>query len=324
MTEPEPPRVPLPSDSLSLPRFCGVPTFMRLPLKDSADGLDAAILGLPSDSGAPFRTGARMAPNAVRAASVMLRPINPYRGNINVFERLRIADLGDAPVVPGYELDSLAWMEQAVARIVDAGAVPCGIGGDHSVTLAELRAVARRHGPLALVHFDSHTDTWDRYFADQRYSAGTPFLRGVEEGIIDPHKSIQVGMRGSLFRKTDITQSLDLGYDVVTTDAIFDMGVTALADRIAARTDGSPVFFTFDLDFVDPSAAPAVETPEAGGPTARETLAILRALQGLNIVGCDVVEISPLYDGPGQITSLLGATIMAEMLALIAAQKPPR
>lgn len=309
---------PAPKDSLAVPRFVGMPSFMRLPVRDTAEGLDAAILGLPSDSGAPFRTGARMGPNAIRQASIMLRPFNPYRGNIDVFQALQIADIGDAPVVPGYEMETLEWLEQAVARVVEAGAVPCCLGGDHSVTLAELRAVARRHGPLALVHFDSHTDTWDTYFAEKRYSAGTPFLRAVEEGIVDPHRSIQLGMRGSLFRSGDITQSLDLGYDVVTTDAIFEMGIDAVAERIAARTAGAPVFVTFDMDFVDPSAAPAVETPEAGGPTARETLAILRQIRGLDIKGCDVVEITPTYDGPGQITSLLGATVMAELLAMIA------
>ncbi|TDE38467.1 agmatinase [Antarcticimicrobium sediminis] len=312
------PKPAAPKDSLNVPRFVGVPTFMRLPLSDRAEGLDAAILGLPSDSGAPFRTGARMGPNAVRQASIMLRPFNPYRGNIDIFEALKIADLGDAPVVPGYEMETLVWLEEAVDRVVSAGAVPCCIGGDHSVTLAELRAVAKRHGPLALVHFDSHTDTWDTYFAERRYSAGTPFLRAVEEGIVDPARSIQIGMRGSLFRASDITQSLDLGYDVVTTDEIFTIGFAALANRIAMRTAGAPVFLTFDMDFVDPSAAPAVETPEAGGPTARETLALLRAIGGLDIKGCDVVEITPTYEGPGQITSLLGATVMAEILAMIA------
>lgn len=307
-----------PQDSLAVPRFVGVPSFMRLPLQAGAAGLDAAILGLPSDSGAPFRTGARMGPNAIRQASIMLRPFNPYRGNIDVFETLKIADVGDAPVVPGYEMETLTCLEQAVAEVVAAGAVPCCLGGDHSVTLAELRAVAKRHGPLALVHFDSHTDTWDSYFAQKRYSAGTPFLRAVEEGIVDPTRSIQLGMRGSLFRQSDITQSLDLGYDVVTTDALFDLGHRAVASRITERTAGAPVFVTFDMDFVDPSAAPAVETPEAGGPTARETLALLRAIRGLDIRGCDVVEVTPAYEGPGQITALLAATVMAEFLAMLA------
>ncbi|MDQ0393880.1 agmatinase [Labrys monachus] len=308
----------LPVNSLDTPRFCGVPTFMRLPQATSLHGLDAAVIGLPSDSGAPFRTGARFGPNAVRAMSVMLRPINPYRGNINVFEKLACADVGDASVVPGYEVESLDRIEESVAALVTAGIVPFGIGGDHSITLAELRAVAARHGPLALVHFDSHSDTWDKYFGGKAYSAGTPFRRAVEEGIVTPGQSIQIGLRGSLFQATDISQSLDLGYDVVTTDEIFDIGFKALADRIAARTAGRPVFLTFDMDFVDPAAAPAVQTPEAGGPSARETLQILRLLHGLDLVGCDVVEANPLYDGPGQITALLAATVLAELMALLA------
>jgi agmatinase len=311
----------LPTDSLETPRFCGVPTFMRLPQATSLKALDAAVIGLPSDSGGPYRTGARFAPNAVRAMSVMLRPINPYRGNINIFEELRVADVGDANVVPGYEIESLERIEESVAALVEAGIVPFGIGGDHSITLAELRALARVHGPISLVHFDSHTDTWDKYFAGKKYSAGTPFRRGVEEAIIDPASSIQIGMRGSLFQKTDISQSIELGYDVVTTDEALDLGPKALADRIAGRVAGKPVFISFDMDFVDPSAAPAVQTPEAGGPTARETLQIIRALHDIDLVGCDVVEANPLYDGAGQITALLAATVMAEFMALLASRR---
>ncbi|MGA7585838.1 MAG: agmatinase [Rouxiella badensis] len=311
----------LPTDSLETPRFCGVPTFMRLPMATDLSQLDAAIIGLPSDSGAPFRTGARFGPNAVRAMSTMLRPINPYRNDINVFDTLRCADAGDAPVVPGYEEECLARIEQAVYALSSAGVVPCGIGGDHSITLAELRAVAKVHGPLALVQFDSHSDTWDKYFADKRYSAGTPFRRAVEEDIVDPAYSIQVGLRGSLFRTSDITQSLDLGYEVFTTDQMFELGIKQMAQRIAERTAGRPTFITFDMDFVDPAFAPGVQTPEAGGPSAREALLLLRALKGINMVGCDVTEISPMYDGPGQITSLLGATVMAELLALLASER---
>lgn len=308
----------LPADSLATPRFCGPSSFMRLPMTQELDGLDAAIVGLPSDSGAPFRTGSRFAPNAVRAQSIMLRPISPYRDNLNIFEQLKIADVGDSPVVPGYEIESLKHIEATISHIVDAGVVPCAIGGDHSVTLAELRAVARKHGPLALVQFDSHSDTWDSYFDNQRYSAGTPFSRAVEEQIVDPEHSIQIGMRGSLFKTTDITQSLDLGYELITTDAMFDIGLEAMARRIEERTAGRPVFLTFDMDFVDPASAPGVETPEAGGPNARETLKLLRSINKLNLVGCDVTEICPPYDGPGQVTSLLGATVMLELLAILA------
>lgn len=311
----------LPIDSLETPRFCGVPTFMRLPQATTLSGLDAAVIGLPSDSGGPYRTGARFAPNAVRAMSVMLRPINPYRGNINVFEELAVADVGDANVVPGYEIESLERIEESVAALVNAGIVPFAIGGDHSITLAEIRALAKVHGPISLIHFDSHTDTWDKYFAGKKYSAGTPFRRGAEEAIIDPAHSIQIGMRGSLFQKDDISQSIDLGYYVLTTDDALDLGPHGLAQRIADRVGGRPAFISFDMDFIDPSAAPAVQTPEAGGPTARETLQILRALHGINLVGCDVVEANPLYDGPGQITALMAATVMAELMALLASQR---
>ncbi|MEK1898893.1 agmatinase [Rhizobium sp. 768_B6_N1_8] len=311
----------LPIDSLETPRFCGIPTFMRLPQATTLSGLDAAVIGLPSDSGGPYRTGARFAPNAVRAMSVMLRPINPYRGNINVFEQLSVADVGDANVVPGYEIESLDRIEESVAALANAGIVPFAIGGDHSITLAEIRALAKVHGPIALIHFDSHTDTWDKYFAGKKYSAGTPFRRGAEEAIIDPTHSIQIGMRGSLFQKDDISQSIDLGYDVLSTDDALDLGPHGLAQRIADRVGARPAFISFDIDFIDPSAAPAVQTPEAGGPTARETLQILRALHAINLVGCDVVEVNPLYDGPGQVTALLAATVMAELMALLASQR---
>jgi agmatinase len=307
-----------PTDSLNVPRFVGTPSFMRLPYTSSLDGAQAAVFGIPCDCGAPYRTGARFGPNAVRAQSVMLRPVNPYRGNLHVFERLSVVDAGDSPVVPGYMERSMVHIERTTARMVEAGVVPVGIGGDHSVTLPELRPVARRHGPVALVHFDAHTDTWDAYFDGERYSAGTPFRRASEEAIVEPSRSIQIGMRGSLFRESDITQSLELGFDVVTTDEALNMGAKALAERVKARVGDAPVFLTFDMDFVDPASAPGVQTPEAGGPSAREALLILRALHGLHIVGADVVETNPLYDGPGQITALLAATVVSEILAMIA------
>ena len=309
----------LPVDSLDSPRFCGLPTFMRLPQASGEDALDAAIIGLPCDSGAPYRTGARFGPNAVRSMSVMLRPVNPYRDNINVFERLRVADAGDASVVPGYMPATMERIETAVASLVRRAILPVGIGGDHSVSLPALRAVARRHGPVALVHFDAHSDTWPGYFGGELYSAGTPFRRAVEEGVVEPADSIQIGMRGSLFRPDDVSQSVDLGYEVITGDAMFDLGMAGTAARIARRVGSRPVYFTFDLDFVDPSCAPGVQTPEAGGPSTRETLTLLRALSPMNVVAADVVETNPLFDGPGQITALLAATVVHEVLSLIAA-----
>lgn len=314
----------LPVDSLDVPRFVGVANFMRLPLPSSLEGLDVGIIGIPCDSGAPFRTGARFGPAALRAASVMLRPVNPYHGNIDVFQALAVGDVGDAAVIPGYLEASFERIEASVSALVEQGIVPVGLGGDHSVSYPELRAVARRHGPVSLVHFDAHTDTWDKYFGGKRHSAGTPFRRAVEENLVAADRSIQIGMRGSLFRSTDITQSIDLGYDVVTTDEIYAIGVEGLAERVRERVGKHPVFLTFDMDFVDPASAPGVETPEAGGPTARETLQIVRSLTGLNIVGADLVEVCPPYDNASQVTALLGATIVSEFLALLAVAKQAR
>ena len=314
-------RTSLPTDSLDVPRFVGVPSFMRLPMRTDAKGLDVAVLGLPSDNGSPFRTGARFGPNAIRAMSVMLRPFNPYRGGVNIFERLACADVGDAGVVPGYMPKTLERMEAFVTNVAAAGAIPLALGGDHGVSIAELRAIAKCRGKLALVHFDSHSDTWDKYFGGERHSAGTPFRRAVEEDLVRPESSIQIGLRGSLFTAEDVEQSRTLGYDVVTMDDWAALGAAALASRIAQRVGDAPVFFTFDMDVVDPAYAPGVQTPEAGGPSARETLALLRAIPPIDIAGADVVETNPLFDGPGQITALLAATVAAEILAMIAAKK---
>ena len=200
---------------------------------------------------------------------------------------------------------------------------PSGSGATTPSRSRKLRALGRRHGPLAVLHFDSHTDTWDTYFGGQRHSAGTAFRRGVEEGFIDARASMQIGMRGSLFSNQDIQQSLDLGYEVVTTDQMLDGGIEALARRILDKFHGRKVFLSFDLDVVDPAFAPGVQTPEAGGPSARDILRLIRRLRGLDLVGADVVEMNPNYD-PGQISALLAATVAAEILALIAAHRRDR
>jgi agmatinase len=309
----------LPEDSLATPRFCGITTFMRLPHTKTLDGVDVAVIGIPFDTGSPFRVGCRFGPSAIRAISLMLRPINPYQ-QLNVFEQIAVVDYGDADVVPGYLPESFERIEAALAPLVARRVIPLGLGGDHSIALPELRALGKVHGPLAVLHFDSHTDTWDTYFAGQRHSAGTAFRRGVEEGWIDARASMQVGMRGSLFSPADIQQSLDLGYEVVTTDEMLDQGIDVLARRILGKLEGRKVFLSFDLDVVDPAFAPGVQTPEAGGPSAREILRLLRSLRGLDLVGADVVEMNPSYDS-AQISALLAATVAAEILALIAAHR---
>ena len=312
----------LPEDSLRTPRFVGITTFMRLPHTRQLDGVDVAVLGIPFDTGSPFRVGCRFGPAAIRAMSLMLRPINPYQ-DLNVFEECAIVDYGDTDVAPGYLPESFERIEAAMAPLVARGIIPVGLGGDHSIALPELRALGRRYGALAVLHFDSHTDTWDTYFAGQRHSAGTAFRRGVEEGFIDARASMQIGMRGSLFSNQDIQQSLDLGYEVVTTDQMLDAGVEALGRRILDKFHGRKVFLSFDLDVVDPAFAPGVQTPEAGGPSARDILRLIRRLRGLDLVGADVVEMNPNYD-PGQISALLAATVAAEILALIAAHRRDR
>ncbi len=312
----------LPQDSLKTPRFCGITTFMRVPHTRELEGVDVAVVGIPLDTGSPFRVGCRFGPGAVRQMSLMLRPINPYQ-DLNVFEECGIVDYGDTDVAPGYLPESFEQIEAALAPLTARSVIPLGIGGDHSITLPELRALGRVHGPLSILHFDAHTDTWDTYFAGQKHSAGTAFRRGVEEGWIDAARSLQVGMRGSLFARADIQQSLDLGYEVVTTDQMFAEGLGPLARRILARLGGRKVFLSFDLDFVDPAFAPGVQTPEAGGPTSRDVLQLLRSLRGLDLVGADVVEMNPAYD-PAQTTALLAATVAAEILALIAAHRRDR
>jgi agmatinase len=308
----------LPENSLKRPRFCGINTFMRLPHTTDLTGVDAAVIGIPFDTGSPYRIGCRFAPAAARAISVMLRPYNPYH-RINVFEAASFVDYGDATVNPGVTEESFALIEADLAPIVEQGVIPLGIGGDHSVTLPQLRILASRHGALSILHFDAHTDTWDSYLG-QKYNAGTAFRRGVEEGLIDAKNSIQIGMRGSLFSPEDIDQSLRLGYEIITTDQIYDLGIPAVIARIREKLGSRKVFISFDNDFVDPAFAPGIQTPESGGPTAREAYLLLRGLGGLNIAGADVVELNPSFD-QSQITALFTATVMSEIMALIAISK---
>ena len=309
----------MPEDSLRTPRFVGITTFMRLPHTRDLTGADVAVVGIPFDTGSPFRVGCRFGPAAVRSMSLMLRPINPYH-RLNVFSEIGVVDYGDTDLMPGYLPQSFARIEAALAPIVAAGVIPLGIGGDHSIALPEARALGRRYGPLSVLHFDAHTDTWDVYFGEQTHSAGTAFRRGVEEGWIDARQSLQIGMRGSLFSDADIQQSLDLGYEVITSDELAEAGPEAMAARIRAKLGDRPVFLSFDMDVFDPAFAPGVQTPEAGGPTSREMLRLLRLLGGLRLVGADVVEVNPSYD-PAQVTALLAATVASEILALVAVRK---
>jgi agmatinase len=308
----QPPYRPL--DAQVIPRFAGIRTFMRAPHVTDLNGVDAVVYGIPFDTATSYRTGPRFGPEAIRSASALLRPYNPALG-VNLVERLSIVDYGDVPVSPGDTERTYAQVEEALAPVVAAGAFPLALGGDHSITLAELRALARAHGPLALVQLDSHGDVWEQYFG-QQYFHGTTFKRAVEEGLLDPQASVQAGMRGSLYGAEDIAVARDLGFTVLTTDELRDLGPAAYGELVRSQVAGRPVFVSFDIDFLDPAFAPGTGTPEAGGFSTAEALAFVRSLRGITLAGCDVVEVSPPYDGPGQVTALAAATVAYELLSL--------
>ena len=308
-----------PADSFVTPRFSGVRTFMRLPHNRDLDNADAAVVGAPFDTGATFRVGARFGPEAIRSVSHLLRRHNPSLG-VTLFDHLSVIDYGDVPVVPGYIEESYARIEEGLAPLHEAGVFPVVLGGDHSIALPELRAAARAHGPLALVQFDSHPDTWDAYFG-MRHTHGTPFRRAVEEGLLDPSRSVQVGMRGSIYDERDWDDAREMGFDLVPTDEVRELGIPAVIERIRERVGEAKAYVSFDVDFVDPAYAPGTGTPEIGGFTSREAQELVRGLAGLEIVGCDVVEVAPAYDSPGQITALLAANIAHELLSLHALRK---
>jgi agmatinase len=297
-----------------MPRFAGVRTFMRAPHTTDLTGVDAAVYGIPFDTATTYRTGTRFGPEGIRSASALLRPYNPAL-EVNVVETLSIVDYGDLPVSPGDTQRTYGQIEEALAPLVDAGVFPLGLGGDHSVTLAELRVLARKHGPLALLQLDAHGDTWDEYFG-QRYFHGTTFLRAAEEKLIDPAASVQAGLRGSLFEDGDLESARELGFAVIPCDQLRTLGPGGYASLVRERIGSRPVFISFDVDVLDPAFAPGTGTPEVGGLSTAEALALLRALRGINLVGADVVEVSPPYDGPGQQTSLAGANVAYELLSL--------
>jgi agmatinase len=309
---PEPPYRPL--DAQVIPRFAGVRTFMRLPAVEDLAGVDAAALGIPFDTATSFRAGARFGPEAIRSASALLRPFHPGFG-IDLVATLSVVDHGDLPVAPGDTIETYRRVEEALSRVVEAGVFPLVMGGDHSITLAELRVLARAHGPLALVQLDAHADTWEEYFG-QRYFHGTTFKRAVEEELVDASASVQAGMRGSLYGATDLDASRDLGFQVIASEELRALGPAGFATAVFGRVGDRPVFLSFDVDFLDPAYAPGTGTPEIAGFATHEAVALLRALRGIRLAGCDVVEVSPPYDGPGQPTALAAANVLWELLAL--------
>ena len=308
----------VPADSLQTPRFTGVPTFARLPNVRTLEDVDLAVIGVPFDTGVSFRAGGRFGPNAIRSASVLIRGHNPVM-NVHPFRVLSCVDYGDVAIVPGYIERSYDLIEREVTPVVEAGVVPLLLGGDHSVTLPHLRAT-RSVGPLAVVMFDSHTDAWESFFGE-KYNHGTWMRRAVEEGLVDVGRSIEVGLRGSVYAPDDwevLERELGLAY--LPSHELLDRGVDATIQLIRDRVGDRPAFISFDIDVVDPAFAPGTGTPEAGGPTSHQMLEILRGLRGMDFVGFDVVEVIPAYDPAGQ-TATLAAQIAFEMISLVALRR---
>ncbi len=308
-----------PRDAMISPRFAQVATFMRLPhVRDLASGLEVAITGVPYDGSMSFRPGARLGPRAVRNESSLIRPYNPVL-RVKPFDLLNVADYGDIDIAPNSIERTYELIQAEVRRLVEAGVFPMLVGGDHSITLAHLREIARRHGPLAVVHFDSHLDTWDEYFGS-KYFHGTPFRRAVEEGLIDPKHFAQVAIRGSIYDESDLDFQRRHGIEVIRIEDIRQNGVRRCLERLE-RLKGRPLFVSFDIDAVDPAFAPGTGTPEVGGLDSYEALTFVRGFLGFDLVGFDLVEVSPLYDGPGQVTALLAANLLYEALGVLALNK---
>jgi agmatinase len=304
-----------PRDAFVSPRFAQPPTFMRLPYATDLAGVDVAILGVPFDGGTSYRPGARLGPREIRAQSSLVRPYN-YFQKVAPFDRLTVVDAGDVDASPVSLEHAYVSIETAITAVVAAGAIPVVAGGDHSISLPILRALARAHGPLALVQFDSHVDTWDQDFGSP-YFHGSPFWHAVREHLVDPRRFIQVGIRGPMYGEDDFAFHREHGITVRDIVQVREQGIAATIGDIR-RVAAGAAYVTFDIDAVDPAFAPGTGTPEVGGLTSEDAQRLVRGLAGVNLVGCDLVEVSPPFDGPGQITALLAANLLFEMVCVLA------
>lgn len=304
-----------PIDASTVPRFAGIASFMRLPVVESAEGLDIALVGIPWDGGTTNRAGARHGPREVRNQSSLMRRAHHVSG-IEPFTVANVADVGDLSVNPIDLLDSLERIEAGVASIVAAGALPLCCGGDHLTTLPVLRAVARNR-PVGLIHFDAHSDTNDTYFGNNPFTHGTPFRRAIEEGLVDPKRMVQIGIRGSVYGPDEHDWARDKGVRIIYMEEFVRRGPAEVMAEACAIAGTGPTYVSFDIDSIDPSMAPGTGTPEIGGFSTREAQEMLRFLDGVNIVAADVVEVAPPFD-IGGMTALAGATMMFELLCIMA------
>ncbi|MFK0335266.1 agmatinase [Rhizobium sp. NPDC090275] len=306
-----------PVDAAKVPRFAGHATFMRLPAVDSAVGLDIALVGIPWDGGTTNRAGARHGPREVRNYSSLMRSTH-HVFKIEPFKIANIADVGDVAVNPIDLMDGLRLIEEGIAEIVSAGAIPLSVGGDHLTTLPVLRAVAKS-GPVGLIHFDAHSDTNDTYFGDNPYTHGTPFRRAIEERLLDPRRIVQIGIRGSTYSPDEHDWAVEQGVRIIYMEEFVRRGAEEVMAEVREIVGQNPAYVTFDIDSIDPSMAPGTGTPEIGGFTTREAQQMVRLLDGLNLVGADVVEVAPPFDLAGM-TSIAGATMMFELMCILARQ----
>src|SRR5690606_31157958 len=316
MTEPRGP-----VDASRVPRFAGPATFARLPRLDEVSRADVAVVGIPFDSGVSYRPGARFGPAAVREASRLLRPYHPGL-DVSPFARLQVADAGDIACNPFDIKEAIATIEAAAQDLSAPGTRLVTIGGDHTIALPLLRVAHRLHGPVALLHFDAHLDTWDTYFGAE-YTHGTPFRRAIEEGLLDTEAISHVGTRGPLYCKQDLDDDARMGFGIVTSADVMRRGPDEVAAMLRERIGDRPLYISIDIDVLDPAHAPGTGTPEAGGLTSRELLEILRGLAGANLVGADVVEVAPPYDH-AEITSIAASHVAYDLVSLLALRKNER
>ena len=321
MTDPtnRPARDPIgPTDASKVPRYAGFATFARLPRLDEVTHADVAVLGVPFDSGVSYRPGARFGPSAIRQASRLLRPYNPAL-DVSPFQAVQVVDAGDIAANPFDITEALEQVDAGASALISDGATVIALGGDHTIALPLLRAVHRVHGPIALLHFDAHLDTWDTYFGAD-YTHGTPFRRAVEEGLLDIDALSHIGIRGPLYSREDLTSDAALGFGIVTTRDLARRGVDAVIEQMRDRIGDRPLYVSVDIDVLDPAHAPGTGTPEAGGLSSRELLELLRGLDGLHLIGADVVEVAPAYDH-AEITSIAAAHIAYELVSLLARRR---
>jgi len=304
---------PQPINALENPRFAGIPTFMRLPHIPDAKRLDVALIGVPFDGGTSYRPGPRFGPRHVRQQSAIIRPYHPVL-DVSPFDLLRVADYGDLAVNPLSIEDTLQRIEAGLKTVLDQGAVPISVGGDHSILLPILRAMHRTHGPVAMIQLDAHSDTWDQYWG-MKYSHGTPVRRAIEEGLLDEAHVLQIGLRGQLYGPDDLDYAREHKIKMITAESVHDHGMSDIHESLKGFR-GQKTYFSLDIDVVDPAFAPGTGTPQVGGLSSHQILSVVRALAGLNFVGCDLVEVSPPYDS-AEITSLLAANLLFEQLGLL-------